>query len=169
MVFIPYRKITFETHLCQSEAIERFRKAIFTHSPHPFYTSGPMDFLVDIFDDHFTARRLIRFAPGIKHSRQILPVLHGQFIDTPKGTILLVKMYPHFFGVLIVGSLILASLYLLFYDLHEWVITGHLFFDGIALLFIAILSYILLVDSFDPEMKRVVAFLNDIYSNKKCA
>ena len=169
MSFIPYRKITINTHLSQTEAIERFRRAVFTEHPHPFYFRGPTDYLVKIYDNHFTARRLQEYVPGRRGYSKIIPVVQGQFIETPTGSILLIKMYPHFFGVLIVGSLILASLYLIFYDLQKWLNTGHPFYDGIALLFIAGLSYILLVDSFDPEMKRVETFLNDLYQNEKRA
>ncbi len=161
--------MTFETHLGRTEAIERFRKAVFTKRPPFFYFPGPTDFLVNIHEDHFTAHRIQEGIPGRRNPARIIPVVQGQFIDTPAGAILLIKLYPHFSGILIVGGLILVDLYQIFYDVYKWLITGHPVYDGIAFLFVPVLAYILLVDSFDPEMKRVDAFINDLYYNKKCA
>jgi hypothetical protein len=75
-------------------------------------------------------------------------------------------MYPHFLGVLIVVALFLVSLFAIFSDLREWWITGHLFYQGIAFLFITIVAYSLMAASFDPEKERIETFLNNLYKTK---
>jgi hypothetical protein len=168
MAFIPYRKLTFDIHLRKMDAIERFRKAVFTHNPSPFYFTGNTDYLVNINYDHFSAKRLIRFPRGIMFRwRPILPKFNCKFINAPTGTTLLIKMYPSFFGALFVSILILVSLYLIIFDIREWLITDHPLYDGIGLLTAATLAYTLLVASFEPEMERLKTFLSELFQDKE--
>ncbi len=167
MAFVPFREMTFETHLNQGEAIEYFRKAVFTNFPPLSYYPGPTDYLVDFHDNQFTANRIQEGIPGRRNPARIIPVIHGYFIDRSGGAILVVKMYPHFSAILIVGGLILVGLSLIFYDVYKWIMTGYPIYDGIAFLIAPVLAYILLVDSFDTEMKKVYVFLQDLYNSKK--